>query len=845
MLRYRLDDLGWYQFEQLTQSLLKAELGLGIQSWGGRGDWGIDVYYKGNINYPTKTEPATGSFVFQVKFVENANASGADSGKAILNAVRAEISKLKKAKHAWIKKLTHYVFITNAPLSSKMRSNITESYNKLFLTAEIHTHNGSDLSDWLDNNPNLRKAFPQLLSIRDIDSLLREVVNNDILTRSKMVIEEAKEINTVFVPTETYSKAWEILKKYKFLVLDGPPEVGKTAIAYVIALTLILDEWDAIYCSNPNDILKMHEPSRKQIFIADDAFGRTDYDPERGRHWEKDLPHILRLLDSAHWLIFTSRKHILERAYRDIDLQDQAKKFPKPAEVIVDATQLSVQEKALMLYRHAKAALLEDVGKAIIKQNAVSIVQNPNFTPERIRRFVSERLLDLSVQFKGHKLDDAMLAKEVTNAINNPTERIRKTYDKLTPSHKWFLASLIAIDRGHHVDIADLEKTYYNYCPPQEGWASFNKLRDELSETFIKIRVLEWAPPPNEYAQWIHPSYRDLVIEKISEDLATVKKLLELATVDLLKLAISDSGGAEGKRQLPLLSSEEQWEIFEKRCCSQILQLESPHDILSILTAIDSKFANASDTTTKTNISNTVKAILIVLIEKWNKSKQAIQSDLLKRFYNLSLIISPLPPSPDLEETWTQSVSRFEEAIANYKNDKVFYADDFEEWIKVIGILDKNEPRLLRQFSFPEAYEKVLGDYIAIANEHATADHLSLACNEFGLNEDEYRSWIDDPESVDIDEDKSNIQKISGQLEETINDYSVIAESMIVLSLHNQSKNETLEEINKLIKSNEDELNHMIAQLEEVTANLTHEPDDYERPSSGQQFDVNQLFIDL
>jgi len=208
MLRYHLDDLGWYQFEQLTQSLLKAELGLGIQSWGGRGDWGIDVYYKGNINYPTKTKPVTGSFIFQVKFVENANASGADSGKAILNAVRAEISKLKKAKHAWIKKLTHYVFITNAPLSSKMRLNVTESYKKLFPAAEIHTHNGSDISDWLDNNPNLRKAFPQLMSIRDIDSLLREVVNNDILTRSKMVIEEAKEINTVFVPTETYSKAW-------------------------------------------------------------------------------------------------------------------------------------------------------------------------------------------------------------------------------------------------------------------------------------------------------------------------------------------------------------------------------------------------------------------------------------------------------------------------------------------------------------------------------------------------------------------------------------------------------------------------------------------------------------
>jgi len=31
MLRYHLDDLGWYQFEQICQALLKIELGLGIE----------------------------------------------------------------------------------------------------------------------------------------------------------------------------------------------------------------------------------------------------------------------------------------------------------------------------------------------------------------------------------------------------------------------------------------------------------------------------------------------------------------------------------------------------------------------------------------------------------------------------------------------------------------------------------------------------------------------------------------------------------------------------------------------------------------------------------------------
>ncbi|MEN8178769.1 MAG: restriction endonuclease [Pseudomonadota bacterium] len=46
---YKFDDLGWYQFERLVQGLLKAELGLNVESWGGRGDWGRDAWSEGQL----------------------------------------------------------------------------------------------------------------------------------------------------------------------------------------------------------------------------------------------------------------------------------------------------------------------------------------------------------------------------------------------------------------------------------------------------------------------------------------------------------------------------------------------------------------------------------------------------------------------------------------------------------------------------------------------------------------------------------------------------------------------------------------------------------------------------
>src|ERR1700733_6438033 len=52
MLRYRLDDLGAYQFEKPTQSSLKALVGLGVESGGNRGDWGRESSTPGSLRSP-------------------------------------------------------------------------------------------------------------------------------------------------------------------------------------------------------------------------------------------------------------------------------------------------------------------------------------------------------------------------------------------------------------------------------------------------------------------------------------------------------------------------------------------------------------------------------------------------------------------------------------------------------------------------------------------------------------------------------------------------------------------------------------------------------------------------
>ena len=118
MIRYRLDDLGWFQFEWLCQSLLKATLGLSVEAWDGHSDLGRDLYHSGALKLETSGSAIAGPIVFQAKFVEEANAAGAKPFEKLNQAARAEIARIRDriSQRSW-EKPGAYILLTNAPLT--------------------------------------------------------------------------------------------------------------------------------------------------------------------------------------------------------------------------------------------------------------------------------------------------------------------------------------------------------------------------------------------------------------------------------------------------------------------------------------------------------------------------------------------------------------------------------------------------------------------------------------------------------------------------------------------------------------------------------------------------------
>jgi hypothetical protein len=194
MIRYRLDDLGWFQFEWLCQSLLKAKLGVRVEAWGGHSDFGRDAYISGLLSV-RKDVLEKGEFVFQCKFVSGANAAGANASSALTAAVTAEMDQVaNRIRTRVIGEPSHYVLLTNAPLSARLRSSLQNRVRKTLPKADVILWGGGDICGMLDDAPNIRVAFPQILGLRDLTELLAAVVSKPILERSTLATDRAAEL---------------------------------------------------------------------------------------------------------------------------------------------------------------------------------------------------------------------------------------------------------------------------------------------------------------------------------------------------------------------------------------------------------------------------------------------------------------------------------------------------------------------------------------------------------------------------------------------------------------------------------------------------------------------------
>jgi hypothetical protein len=420
------------------------------------------------------------------------------------------------------------------------------------------------------------------------------------------------------------------------------------------------------------------------VFVADDAFGSTEYRADAAELWARDLGRIIAALDDRHWLIWTSRPAPLKAGLRRVQREQGSEHFPAPGEVLVDAGELDLAEKTLILFRHAKRRNAGPEACRVMRSAGVSIVEHPHFTPERIRRFVTERLDELPSAWGGHR--EGLVLRLVEYELAQPTDAMRNSFRALEDEHRELLIALLDAPAGL-IDERDLAATVRRHHagglskPPGE-------LIDRLTDHFLRITPLGIG--------WVHPSWRDLVIGELREDRAARQRFLSACGIYGAMLAISREGGPGGERWLPLLLADSDWDTLGDRIAELLSELED-QDVARLLLALGEAFHGDLEPAKRPELESITRHVLGATRRAWHKQARPLPVFLVEAWYVTAAALPERVDPPSIGRTWTELHPCLSVLVEGLTAEDL---QTLDEWLALAQILLAHDPDALMQTAF-------------------------------------------------------------------------------------------------------------------------------------------------
>jgi hypothetical protein len=188
---------------------------------------------------------------------------------------------------------------------------------------------------------------------------------------------------------------------------------------------------------------------------------------------------------------------------------------------------------------------------------------------------------------------------------------------------------------------------------------------------------------------WVHPSWRDLVIESLASNPEERRLFLSRCGVDGAAVALSSKGGAAGERDRPLLREDADWDALGDglhHLCADLDEAEATR-LLNVL-------AEADDGTE-------LRALQQLVLRRLGWSGKALSVDAIGAWSALAAQLDLRPAPPAIAMTWLE----LEPAAAPETPDELGRMAD---WLRLAELLDRHDPELLKRLGFPHRYDKVL-----------------------------------------------------------------------------------------------------------------------------------------
>ena len=191
---------------------------------------------------------------------------------------------------------------------------------------------------------------------------------------------------------------------------------------------------------------------------------------------------------------------------------------------------------------------------------------------------------------------------------------------------------------------------------------------------------------------WVHPSWRDLVIEELASDAGERHRFLSRCGVDGAAVALAGAGGAEGTRARPLLQDDGDWDALGDglhHLCAELDEAEA----VRLLDVIADAGEDAE-----------TRALAELVLRRLGWSGKAVSVDAIGAWAAVSMWLDPRPQPPAVAMTWL-------ELEPHHPPQTPEEMERMADWLRLAELLTERAPELLEGLGFPERYSAILGRF--------------------------------------------------------------------------------------------------------------------------------------
>lgn len=221
----------------------------------------------------------------------------------------------------------------------------------------------------------------------------------------------------------------------------------------------------------------------------------------------------------------------------------------------------------------------------------------------------------------------------------------------------------------------------------------------------------------------MHPTWRDLVIERLAADAGLRRHFLARCGPHGLALALSSAGGAHGDRRLPLVLADDDWDAIGDRIYALVPELEDA-EVMTVLGAL----GQACDAVTNDPLgAGEAHALARMAVERlgelWESGHAVLPLPAIEAWLDVAARLNPRPTPTFLAPTRAELLpARLPDAgdLAEVQR--------FTDWVVLCELLERCSGDALESLGFGAGQRALI--QAVRARAHEEADRLALIGTE-------------------------------------------------------------------------------------------------------------------